>query len=117
MTLEEEMIIDFRDGRVKIFKGEMFIVPRGVEMKPSAEEECHIMLVEPGSVVNTDVLSPNKQQPMLDLVFVFNPSRTCMLCNPRSSSSYFHHLWCGACAACMTSTSSVRSATSIIRNI
>ncbi len=52
-TLEGEMIIDFRDGQVKISKGEMFILPKGVEMKPFAEKECHIMLVEPRSVVNT----------------------------------------------------------------
>jgi len=52
-TLEGEMIIDFRDGQVKISKGEMFILLKGVEMKPSAEKECHIMLVEPRSVVNT----------------------------------------------------------------
>lgn len=52
-TLEGEMTIDFRDGQVKISKGEMFILPKGVEMKPSAEKECHIMLVEPRSVVNT----------------------------------------------------------------
>lgn len=52
-TLEGEMIIDFRDGQVKISKGEMFFLPKGVEMKPSAEKECHIMLVEPRSVVNT----------------------------------------------------------------
>ncbi|WHY22370.1 cupin domain-containing protein [Paenibacillus sp. G2S3] len=52
-TLEGEMIIDFRDGQVKISKGEMFILPKGVEMKPSAEKECHIMLVEPRSVLNT----------------------------------------------------------------
>ncbi|MFE6795370.1 cupin domain-containing protein [Paenibacillus chitinolyticus] len=53
IALEGEMIIDFRDGQVKISKGEMFIVPRGIEMKPSAEKECHLMLVEPKSVVNT----------------------------------------------------------------
>jgi mannose-6-phosphate isomerase-like protein (cupin superfamily) len=52
-TLEGEMIIDFRDGQVKISEGEMFILPKGVEMKPSAEKECHIMLVEPRSLVNT----------------------------------------------------------------
>ncbi|MDT9717726.1 cupin domain-containing protein [Paenibacillus sp. ClWae2A] len=52
-VLEGEMIIDFRDGRVKISKGEMYIVPKGVEIKPSAEKECHIMLMEPGSEVNT----------------------------------------------------------------
>ncbi|MDH6374767.1 mannose-6-phosphate isomerase-like protein (cupin superfamily) [Paenibacillus sp. PastF-3] len=52
-TLEGEMIIDFRDGQVKISEGEMFVLPKGVEMKPSAEKECHIMLVEPRSLVNT----------------------------------------------------------------
>lgn len=57
-TLEGEMIIDFRDGQVKISKGEMFILPKGVEMKPSAEKECHIMLVEPRSVVNTGGTEP-----------------------------------------------------------
>ena len=31
----KEMFIDFRDGQVKVSKGEMFIVPRGVEHKPS----------------------------------------------------------------------------------
>lgn len=46
IALEGEMILDFRDGQVKISKGEMFIVPKGIEMKPSAEKECHIMLVE-----------------------------------------------------------------------
>lgn len=53
-VLEGEMIIDFRDGQVKISKGEMYIVPKGVEIKPSAEKECHIMLMEPGSEVNPD---------------------------------------------------------------
>ncbi|RPK31108.1 cupin domain-containing protein [Paenibacillus xylanexedens] len=52
-VLEGEMIIDFRDGQVKISKGEMYIVPKGVEIKPSSEKECHIMLMEPGSEVNT----------------------------------------------------------------
>ena len=47
IVLEGEMFIDFRDGQVKISKGEMFIVPRGVEHKPFTEKESHIMLVEP----------------------------------------------------------------------
>lgn len=47
IVLEGEMFIDFRDGQVKVSKGEMFIVPRGVEHKPFTEKESHIMLVEP----------------------------------------------------------------------
>lgn len=31
----------------------MFVVPKGVEHKPIAEQECHVMLVEPRGVVNT----------------------------------------------------------------
>ncbi|WBX82168.1 cupin domain-containing protein [Virgibacillus salarius] len=47
IVLEGEMFIDFRDGQVKISKGEMCIVLGGVEHKPFAEKESHIMLVEP----------------------------------------------------------------------
>jgi len=47
MVLEGEMFIDFRDGQVKISKGEMFIVPGEADQKPFAEKECHIMIVEP----------------------------------------------------------------------
>jgi len=47
IVLEGEMFIAFRDGQVKISKGEMFIVPGEADHKPFAEKECHIMLVEP----------------------------------------------------------------------
>lgn len=47
MVLEGEMFIDFRDGQVKISKGEIFIVPGEAVQKPFAEKECHIMIVEP----------------------------------------------------------------------
>ena len=53
IVLEGEMSIDFRDGRVDIATGEMFVVPRGLEHKPYAEKECKILLVEPRGVVNT----------------------------------------------------------------
>ena len=33
--------------------GEMYVVPRGVEHKPRAEHECHVLVVEPRGVVNT----------------------------------------------------------------
>lgn len=53
IVLEGEMSIEFRDGRVGLKAGELFVVPRGVEHKPSALRECRIMLVEPRGVVNT----------------------------------------------------------------
>jgi mannose-6-phosphate isomerase-like protein (cupin superfamily) len=53
IVLDGEMSIDFRDGKVDLKPGEMFIVPKGVEHKPFAKNECHIMLVEPAGTVNT----------------------------------------------------------------
>ena len=53
IVLGGEMTIDFRDGRVDLERGEMFVVPRGVEHKPFAKEECKILLVEPAGTINT----------------------------------------------------------------
>ena len=53
IVIDGELTIEFRDRHVVLKKGEMVVVPRGVEHKPSAENECKIMLLEPKAVVNT----------------------------------------------------------------
>jgi len=53
IVLEGRMAIELRDGRVEIGPGEMYVVPKGVEHRPVAARECHVMLVEPRGVVNT----------------------------------------------------------------
>lgn len=53
MVVEGSMRIDFRDGKVELKQGELFVVPKGVEHKPFAENECKIMLIEPRGVTNT----------------------------------------------------------------
>jgi mannose-6-phosphate isomerase-like protein (cupin superfamily) len=53
IVMEGEMAIEFRDDRVVMKAGEMFVVPRGVEHKPVALKECRVMLIEPRGVVNT----------------------------------------------------------------
>ena len=45
--------IEFRDGKVTLESGEMFVIPKGVEHRPVAKNECKMMLVEPKGVVNT----------------------------------------------------------------
>lgn len=51
--------IEFRDRTVELRAGEMVVVPRGVEHRPFAREECHILLIEPRGTVNTgDADSP-----------------------------------------------------------
>lgn len=53
MVIEGEMVICFRDGQVTLKTGEMYVVPKGVEHKPYAQNECKILLVEPAGTVNT----------------------------------------------------------------
>ncbi|WP_339547496.1 cupin domain-containing protein [Pseudomonas sp. RA_35y_Pfl2_P32] len=53
IVLEGQLRIDFRDGQVLVRKGEMYVVPKGVEHKPYAEQEVSLMLIEPRGVLNT----------------------------------------------------------------
>ncbi|MDH3375584.1 MAG: cupin domain-containing protein [Gammaproteobacteria bacterium] len=53
IVLEGNLRIDFRDGYVDLSQGEMFVVPKGVEHKPFAENEVKILLIEPRGVLNT----------------------------------------------------------------
>ena len=53
IVMEGEMTIKLRNGEVKLSEGEMFVVPKGVEHKPSAKKECKILVIEPRGVINT----------------------------------------------------------------
>ena len=50
---EGKMTLKFRDGQVELNKGEMYVVKKGIEHKPYAENECKIMIIEPNGVINT----------------------------------------------------------------
>ena len=52
-VLDGSLDINFRDGKVKLGPGEMFVIPKGVEHKPFAEKECHVSLIEPAGTINT----------------------------------------------------------------
>lgn len=53
IVIEGTLNIEFREGIVTLNSGEMFVIPKGVEHKPVAINECKIMIVEPKGVVNT----------------------------------------------------------------
>jgi mannose-6-phosphate isomerase-like protein (cupin superfamily) len=53
IVLEGELTIEFCDGVATLRPGEMVVVPRGVEHRPHAEQECKVLLVEPAGTVNT----------------------------------------------------------------
>jgi mannose-6-phosphate isomerase-like protein (cupin superfamily) len=45
--------MEYRDRHVWLEEGEVVIVPRGVEHRPVAEEEAHVLLFEPATTRNT----------------------------------------------------------------
>jgi len=47
------LVVKLRDRDIPLEEGEFFIVPRGVEHKPVAERETHVLLFEPVSTLNT----------------------------------------------------------------
>ncbi len=53
LVIKGRLRIELRDGEVNLGEGEMCVIPRGVEHRPVAEEEAHILLFEPEEVVNT----------------------------------------------------------------
>jgi mannose-6-phosphate isomerase-like protein (cupin superfamily) len=53
LVLRGRLTIQLRDRDVELGEGEMFVVPRGVEHCPKADEEAHVLLIEPRGTVNT----------------------------------------------------------------
>lgn len=53
LVIDGQLRIDFRDGCVTVGPGELYVVPKGVEHKPRAEQEVRLMLIEPRGVLNT----------------------------------------------------------------
>lgn len=53
LVLKGQLTILFRDRQVVLNEGEFVIVPKGVEHKPVAPEEVHVLLLEPMSTLNT----------------------------------------------------------------
>ncbi len=53
LVIDGRLRMDFRDRRVEVAAGEFIVVPKGVEHKPFAAEECRILLLERAGVRNT----------------------------------------------------------------
>lgn len=53
LVLEGRLCLQFRDREVWLEPGELLVVPRGVEHRPVAPEEVHLLLVEPATTLNT----------------------------------------------------------------
>ncbi|MCA1952603.1 MAG: cupin domain-containing protein [Hyphomicrobiales bacterium] len=53
LVLKGRLTIRMRDGDVTLGPGELYVVPRGIEHCPFAEEEVHMLLIEPRGTPNT----------------------------------------------------------------
>jgi len=53
LVMKGRLNILLRDRQVSLGEGEFFVIPAGVEHKPFAPEEAHVILLEPASTLNT----------------------------------------------------------------
>jgi mannose-6-phosphate isomerase-like protein (cupin superfamily) len=63
IVLKGQLEIEFRQGRIYLNEGELFVVPSGVEHRPAATDECHLLLVEPAGTINTGAVIDEKTAP------------------------------------------------------
>lgn len=68
LVVKGEIVIRLRDGDVRLGEGEFVIIPRGVEHKPVAEEEAHVLLFEPKTVLNTGDVVEERTRPVLERI-------------------------------------------------
>ncbi len=62
------LVIRLREGDIELHPGQFFIIPRGVEHLPVAEEECQVMLFEPQTVLNTGNVKNEKTVESLEWI-------------------------------------------------
>jgi mannose-6-phosphate isomerase-like protein (cupin superfamily) len=66
LVVKGTLRMKFRDREATVREGEFVIVPRGVEHCPVAEEEVHIVLIEPKSTLNTGNISNERTVAQLE---------------------------------------------------
>ncbi len=59
LVVQGELQIELRDRVIDLKEGELVVVPRGVEHKPVAKNECHVLLLERAGAINTGDAPPN----------------------------------------------------------
>lgn len=68
MVIEGSLTIKLRERDVELHAGQFYIIPRGVEHLPVADEECQVMMFEPQSVLNTGNVKNEKTVESLEWI-------------------------------------------------
>lgn len=53
LVVKGSLTIQLRDREIHLEEGELVVIPRGVEHRPVAEQEVHLLLLEPAGTLNT----------------------------------------------------------------
>ena len=68
LVVKGHLTIKFRDKDVHLQAGDLIVVPKGIEHLPVAQDEVHVILVEPKSTINTGDIISNKTKLNLDKI-------------------------------------------------
>ena len=68
LVVKGSLLIRLRDRDVRVEEGEFVIIPRGVEHLPVADEEVHVLLLEPKSTLNTGNVASERTVAELDRI-------------------------------------------------
>ncbi len=68
LVVRGRMRMGLRTGDVEVGEGELFIVPKGTEHRPSADEECWVVLMEPSTTLNTGDVRSERTVEELDRI-------------------------------------------------
>jgi mannose-6-phosphate isomerase-like protein (cupin superfamily) len=66
LVVRGRMRMGLRSGDIELSEGEFFVVPKGVEHKPFAPEECWVVLIEPATTLNTGNVVNERTVPELE---------------------------------------------------
>lgn len=68
LVIKGTLMMEYRDRTVEINEGEFIIVPHGVEHKPAAAEEVHLLLFEPATTLNTGDVENEMTRTTLEMI-------------------------------------------------
>lgn len=68
LVVKGKLLLKFREETVELEEGEFMIIPAGREHKPVAEEEVHVILIEPKETVNTGNIQDEKTVEVLEKI-------------------------------------------------
>ncbi len=68
LVVKGQLTIQFRDGDVVLDEGEFIVIPAGVEHRPVAAEEAHVVLFEPKSTLNTGNVQDERTKANLERI-------------------------------------------------